>query len=563
MPRFDVSKVRYTTPEEWRILQGTELGMKSNALVPMGMVASLANLKRSGAHKIIKDLSQKRMIAWEKAKAGKIYGYRLTWSGYDYLAFRALNAKGVVASVGKQIGVGKESDIYLAQGRDLEELEREADKKRINSQTGTVAEVTSTTAQFVVDVDDLENVKEVAIKIHRLGRTSFRNIKNTRDYHGGRTHISWIYLSRLSATREYAFQKCLHDRGFSVPKPLGVNRHMVIMELVRGLPLTNCRVEKLLGHEIELFNQCMDIVVNLAKNGIVHGDLNEFNLMCEDHDEFGEPCEPKIVMIDFPQMIPVTHKDAEDQFYRDVKGICAYWKLKFELELDVMPNFQEIISEQKQLEVDNQELISESGEAEIVDVMSWKMNLMETARRVGNDAQGGWAPMPSKRREDYAGGDSEEESGEEEEDYDDFEEENNHEIPPQDQKALDDLEAEIDALEPSFNKSSPKPKVIAEPVEEKKKKESERESKNEEEDGEVSEVFAKRMAAIRTGMTEITGSTSLAPELIKFRVKKAMELAKYRTKSGKLAKADKTSVKNRRMHANDVRQTMRGSSAMD
>lgn len=86
--------------------------MKSNALVPMGMVASLANLKRSGAHKIIKDLSQKRMIAWEKAKAGKIYGYRLTWSGYDYLAFRALNAKGVVASVGKQIGVGKESDIY-------------------------------------------------------------------------------------------------------------------------------------------------------------------------------------------------------------------------------------------------------------------------------------------------------------------------------------------------------------------------------------------------------------------------------------------------------------------
>ena len=86
--------------------------MKSNELVPMGMVASLANLKRSGAHKLIKDLSQKRLIAWEKAKAGKIYGYRLTWSGYDYLAFRALNSKGVVASVGKQIGVGKESDIY-------------------------------------------------------------------------------------------------------------------------------------------------------------------------------------------------------------------------------------------------------------------------------------------------------------------------------------------------------------------------------------------------------------------------------------------------------------------
>jgi RIO kinase 2 len=32
--------------------------------------------------------------------------------GYDFLAIRALTARGHIAGVGRQIGVGKESDIY-------------------------------------------------------------------------------------------------------------------------------------------------------------------------------------------------------------------------------------------------------------------------------------------------------------------------------------------------------------------------------------------------------------------------------------------------------------------
>ena len=39
-------------------------------------------------------------------------GYRLTYLGYDYLAIKALVNRGAVAGVGRQIGVGKESDIF-------------------------------------------------------------------------------------------------------------------------------------------------------------------------------------------------------------------------------------------------------------------------------------------------------------------------------------------------------------------------------------------------------------------------------------------------------------------
>lgn len=45
-------------------------------------------------------------------EATKYDGYRLTTLGYDFLAIRTLVARGHIISVGRQIGVGKESDIF-------------------------------------------------------------------------------------------------------------------------------------------------------------------------------------------------------------------------------------------------------------------------------------------------------------------------------------------------------------------------------------------------------------------------------------------------------------------
>lgn len=125
-------------------------------------------------------------------------GYRLTNMGYDYLALKTLVKRNVVQSFGNQIGVGKESNIYI-----------------------------------VAD----ENGKELCLKLHRLGRTCFRNVKDKRDYHKHRKSASWLYLSRISATKEFAYMKALYDREFPVPKPIDFNRHCVVMDLVIGTPL--------------------------------------------------------------------------------------------------------------------------------------------------------------------------------------------------------------------------------------------------------------------------------------------------------------------------------------
>ncbi len=42
----------------------------------------------------------------------KYDGYRLTYLGYDYLAIKTLLKRGSICSVGPQIGVGKEADVF-------------------------------------------------------------------------------------------------------------------------------------------------------------------------------------------------------------------------------------------------------------------------------------------------------------------------------------------------------------------------------------------------------------------------------------------------------------------
>lgn len=47
----------------------------------------------------------------------------------------------------------------------------------------------------------------LAMKLHRLGRVSFRAVKSKRDYLKHRRSYNWLYLSRLAALKEFAFMK--------------------------------------------------------------------------------------------------------------------------------------------------------------------------------------------------------------------------------------------------------------------------------------------------------------------------------------------------------------------
>ncbi|KAK7116085.1 uncharacterized protein [Littorina saxatilis] len=292
MGKLKVNNFQKMAKEDFRVLTAVEMGMKNHELVPSPLVAAIAQLRGGGCHKVLKNLCRMKLLAYERG-GRNFEGYRLTNSGYDFLALRVLCGRDTITSFGRQIGVGKESDVYV-----------------------------------VAD----EDMKEYALKLHRLGRTSFRQLKNKRDYHKHRKSISWLYLSRLSATKEHAYMKALYEHGFPVPKPADVNRHAVVMQLVPGYPL--CQVHGLKDKEA-LYSECMELIVKLAENGVIHSDFNEFNLMLDADDH--------VIMIDFPQMVSMSHTNAQMYFDRDVQCIRDFFSKRFAYESELFPTFKDIV----------------------------------------------------------------------------------------------------------------------------------------------------------------------------------------------------------------------------
>ncbi|KAK7401226.1 hypothetical protein VNO78_12550 [Psophocarpus tetragonolobus] len=284
--KLDVDVLRYLSKDDFRVLTAVELGMRNHEIVPTELIDRIARLKHGGTYKVLKNLLKYKLLHHDSSKYD---GFRLTYLGYDFLAIKTMVNKGVFVSVGRQIGVGKESDIF--------EVAR-------------------------------EDGRVLAMKLHRLGRVSFRAVKTKRDYLRHRSSYNWLYLSRLAALKEFAFMKALETHGFPVPNAVEQNRHCVIMSLVQGFPLVQVRQ---LQNPETVFETIIGLVVRLAEHGLIHCDFNEFNIMIDD--------EEKITMIDFPQMVSVSHRNAQMYFDRDVECIFKFFRKRFNL------SFQESIED--------------------------------------------------------------------------------------------------------------------------------------------------------------------------------------------------------------------------
>ncbi|KAJ5127815.1 hypothetical protein N7448_008594 [Penicillium atrosanguineum] len=310
--KLDAKAIRYLTSEDFKVLAGVETGSRNHEVVPTPLIVQLSGLRGgSGVHRAISNLAKINLIA--KVKNAKYDGYRLTYGGLDYLALNGHQKQKVVYSVGNQIGVGKESDIIVV--------------------------AHSSGAQRI-------------LKIHRLGRISFRTVKTNRDYLRHRHTGSWMYMSRLAAMKEFAFMKALHENGFPVPEPIAQNRHTIVMSLIDAFPLRQiAKVAK----PAKLYSELMDMVLELARFGLIHGDYNEFNLLIKEEvipdadgnvadieDAHDDQIKLTPIVIDFPQMVSIDHANAEMYFDRDVNCIKRFFQRKYHFVSDAPgPSFKD------------------------------------------------------------------------------------------------------------------------------------------------------------------------------------------------------------------------------
>lgn len=302
--RLDTKHMRYLTAEDWRTLTAVETGSRNHEVVPTPLIGQISGL-RGGVHKSISALAKVGLIA--RLKNAKYDGYRLTYGGLDYLALNTYRKRKDVYSVGNQIGVGKESDIFVV-----------ADEKGIQR----------------------------VLKIHRLGRISFRTVKANRDYLRNRSSGSWMYMSRLAALKEYTFMTALRDNGFPVPEPLAQSRHTIVMSLIDAFPM---RQISSVPDPASLYAELISMILRLAQYGLIHGDFNEFNILIKEETnkevlgtEQTETLTLTPILIDFPQMVSVDHANAEYYFDRDVNCIKRFFERRFHFTSDEKgPSFAE------------------------------------------------------------------------------------------------------------------------------------------------------------------------------------------------------------------------------
>ncbi len=293
--RLDTKHMRYLTAEDWKTLTAVETGSRNHEVVPTSLIGQISGL-RGGVHKSISALAKVGLIA--RLKNAKYDGYRLTYGGLDYLALNQYRKRKEVYSVGNQIGMGKESDIFV--------------------------------------VADEKGVQRV-LKIHRLGRISFRTVKSNRDYLRNRSSASWMHMSRLAALKEYTFMTALRDNGFPVPDPLAQSRHTIVMSLIDAFPM---RQVSSVPHPASLYADLISLILRLAQYGLIHGDFNEFNILIKE-ERATKTSEDQIesitltpILIDFPQMVSVDHPNAEYYFDRDVNCIKRFFERRFHFTSD-------------------------------------------------------------------------------------------------------------------------------------------------------------------------------------------------------------------------------------
>jgi RIO kinase 2 len=277
--------------EDLRVLQAIETAMSEHEYVSKEQIAKFTKLDLARDTDFrINRLSRLGLI---NSTGGAYTGYTLNYAGYDCLAINALVKGGVLEAFGKPLGVGKEADVYDA-----------------------------LTPRGV----------RIAVKFHRLGRTSFRQTRRKRSY-VPQPSAGWLYQSRLAAEKEYEALKLLYPFKVAVPEPIAQNRHVIVMGIIEGGELANWktipRPERVLREILRNVRKAY------LKAGIIHADLSEYNILLKPNRH--------ILIIDWPQYVTREHPNAEDLLARDVKNVLQYFRRKHRLDAGLNESIEYVV----------------------------------------------------------------------------------------------------------------------------------------------------------------------------------------------------------------------------
>lgn len=279
-----VKTYRELEPEDLRILQAIEKQTKKYRNIPQDIISRIARLPQQETLFRLPRLEKKRLIT---RYIGAYIGYHLTAAGYDILAINHLVEANMLEAFGKRLGIGKEADVYDALMPDR---------------------------------------TQVAVKFHRLGRTSFRQTKRKRGYVTAYKYTpDWHQQSTIAAKKEYKALKLLHPQGIAVPEPIAQNRHGLVMSKIEGAELY--RYREIPNPEATL-REILDNVREAYQNAkMVHADLSPYNVILQPNWH--------ILIIDWPQYVTHNHPNAEQLLRRDIQNVLRFFGNKYKMKTNL------------------------------------------------------------------------------------------------------------------------------------------------------------------------------------------------------------------------------------
>ena len=260
---------------DFKILKVFASSLKNRQFLNLPTLSQYSNLSQS-----LIEHHLKRLVKFGLISKSNI-GYTLLVTGLDIYVLKILSNRNIITAIGPQIGIGKEAEVYLAH-------------------------------------DSLKQDK--ILKMFRLGRASFKQIKRKRDVNTGTN--SWLLLNIETAKKEYDILTYLKDSSTSFPSPLYRSFHCIVMEPIYGSRLSD--IENLDYPELVLEKIISNMSIAYRK-GYINGDLNEYNILVDDDNIF---------ILDWPQAVRVDTTNSDVVLTRDVNNIIKFFSRKFEIERD-------------------------------------------------------------------------------------------------------------------------------------------------------------------------------------------------------------------------------------
>lgn len=261
---------------DFKILKVFASSLKTRQFLNLSTLSQYSNLNQRLVEHHLERLVKSGLIGKSNI------GFTLLVTGLDIYVLKILSNRNTITSIGPQIGIGKEAEIYLA--HDSQE-------------------------------------KDKILKMFRLGRSSFKQIKRKRDI--STSTSSWLLLNIQTAKREYDILNYLRQSSTSFPTPLYRSFHCIVMEPFYGTRLADAES---LDDPQSVLEKIISNVKIAYQNGYINGDLNEYNIMVNNDNIF---------ILDWPQAIKVDTINANVVLLRDVKNILKFFSKKYKIETDV------------------------------------------------------------------------------------------------------------------------------------------------------------------------------------------------------------------------------------